>query len=511
MMVFSSANPHATPLDLSDREHVQVHLKSGEDRLFVSKPVLGRVTRRWSVQFSRPIHAEDGRLAGVIIASVAPEYFARFFNRLDLGSDATIALARFDGAVLAHVSRNLSSDKSMGLVLDSPALADPQHVPSGRYRRNSQVDGIERFHAWRSLPQYGLVVIVGQSVADAYARYARQEQVYTRAGMAISALIGMFSWLMLSAMHRRWLAANELADAEARWKFALEGAGDGVWDWDFTTQQARLSRRAREILQVDGDTVSCTQEALRERVHPDDIYVVNKALQSHFDGDTDTYLAEHRVKARDGGWAWILSRGMLVKRTPDGRPLRMVGTFSDIDDRKAREATIMFQAEHDALTGVPNRTLLADRLRQAILRAQRDSGQLALLYFDLDRFKPVNDQYGHEAGDKLLKAVAQRVRTCLRESDTVARIGGDEFVVLLPKITAEADAIGVANNVLEAVSRPFDIDGHAVAISASIGIASYPTDGSDGDALMRCADRAMYEAKTAGRHCVRTCHQRLDG
>jgi diguanylate cyclase (GGDEF)-like protein len=179
-----------------------------------------------------------------------------------------------------------------------------------------------------------------------------------------------------------------------------------------------------------------------------------------------------------------------------------VAVFSDITARKAAEERMRYLALHDALTDLPNRTLLNERLGQAILRAQRDKTHLALMYFDLDKFKPVNDTFGHEVGDLLLQSVARRVLACVRASDTVARIGGDEFVVLLPTLELDQDAQGVAEKIRQALEQPFEIAGQAFDVSTSLGLAIYPEHGQDAQTLTRHADEAMYLAKKQGRNRV---------
>jgi diguanylate cyclase (GGDEF)-like protein/PAS domain S-box-containing protein len=196
-----------------------------------------------------------------------------------------------------------------------------------------------------------------------------------------------------------------------------------------------------------------------------------------------------------------------IKRVHDEQGLltHHVAVFSDITSRKAAEARMRHLALHDVLTGLPNRALLTERLEQALLRAAREQSRLGLLYFDLDKFKPVNDRYGHEVGDLLLKEVASRVNACVRASDTVARLGGDEFVVLLPHIDSEAAALGVAEKIRAALNQPFPLAGHTLDISTSMGLAIYPEHGADEQTLTRHADEAMYQAKQQGRNRVVVC------
>jgi diguanylate cyclase (GGDEF)-like protein len=165
-------------------------------------------------------------------------------------------------------------------------------------------------------------------------------------------------------------------------------------------------------------------------------------------------------------------------------------------------AKIGFLAQHDGLTGLPNRALFVDRLRQALALARRDAARVALLFIDLDRFKAVNDTLGHEAGDRLLRAAAVRMQACVREADSVARLGGDEFVILLPRIESAEGARTVAEKLRRALGEPFDVGGREASVSASIGVALYPDDAGDETALLARADAAMYAAKRAGRNTV---------
>lgn len=200
-----------------------------------------------------------------------------------------------------------------------------------------------------------------------------------------------------------------------------------------------------------------------------------------------------------------------------GQPFRRAGIVQDVTERKLQEARIERLAYHDPLTGLPNRSLLMDRLGQALAQAQRHQGLLALLFLDLDRFKNVNDTLGHLLGDRLLCQVAERLRTALRECDTIARLGGDEFVVLLTDVQDVADAAHVADKLLAALAAPFVLGERELHINASLGVSLYPRDGQDADALLKYADTALYKAKEGGRNAYRffspdmdiEAHQRL--
>jgi diguanylate cyclase (GGDEF)-like protein/PAS domain S-box-containing protein len=183
---------------------------------------------------------------------------------------------------------------------------------------------------------------------------------------------------------------------------------------------------------------------------------------------------------------------------PDGSVTHYIGTFSDITRLKNYEMHLEYRAHYDSLTNLPNRALLRDRLQQAMAHARREQLLLAVCVLDLDHFKPVNDQFGHAVGDELLILASQRMSACLREIDTLARIGGDEFVILLgdlPNLNAFSYTL---DRLLAALTAPYDLAGHHICIGASVGVTVFPTDSENADTLLRHADKAMYEAKRAG-------------
>jgi diguanylate cyclase (GGDEF)-like protein/PAS domain S-box-containing protein len=198
---------------------------------------------------------------------------------------------------------------------------------------------------------------------------------------------------------------------------------------------------------------------------------------------------------RISGW-----RENYVYKLPNGE---IVAIYDDVTQKKQAEERIHYLAHYDALTALPNRSLFADRLQQAITAAKREKTRVALMFIDLDKFKPVNDDLGHDVGDLLLQEVAKRMRKCVRDADTVSRIGGDEFVILLPSIDLEKNAILVAEKILHAINLPFELAGHSINISSSIGVALYPEHGGDEKLLTKNADTAMYSAKNGGRNTVK--------
>jgi len=496
-------------LALGDLRQFAVHRERGGDRLYVGRPERNRLSQQWTVQFTRPIRAADGHLAGVIAVAIRPDYFLRFYDSIDLGPDAAVSLMRLDATVIARSSR-ADGNRHMGAAIpDAPQLRDTG--ASGAFRKLSSLDTIERFYAWRKLPEYGLVVTVGQAVPDAEARFAQQREVVHSVGLVVSLVLAVLGWAAIGAADRRRRALRALAAAEARWKLALNAAGDGVWDSDVQTGLVTLSPNAQRILDSEHPVVSWFgNDSLAGLVHPDELPAVRAALRAHVDGLSPDYAIEHRLRTRDGGWRWIEARGAVTEWGERGEPLRMVGTFSNIDARKQEEQRMRRMAHEDALTGLPNRVLLHDRMRQAIRTADREGHKVGLVYFDLDHFKPVNDTHGHAAGDRLLRMVAERLRAALRESDTLARVGGDEFAVLLPRCQQPQDAERVAATILTRLEQPFEDGERTLRISGSLGYALYPDCGGDGTAgaaaaaesLLHCADLAMYDAKAHGRNRI---------
>jgi len=230
-------------------------------------------------------------------------------------------------------------------------------------------------------------------------------------------------------------------------------------------------------------------------VYPEDRETVReKAIESLKGGRS--VPCEYRCVRKDGEVIWVLEK--VTSAEYKGKKATL-GSFMDITERKQLEQRLAEMATHDPLTGLPNRLLLSDRLTVGLAQAQRNNAKLAVMMLDLDRFKTVNDTFGHSVGDELLRAAGERLMGIVRKSDTVARMGGDEFVVLLLQIARMEDAVKVAQKILSVFRKPFVLDAYQIRITTSIGIAMYPEDGEDVEALFKNADTAMYWAKEQGR------------
>ena len=299
---------------------------------------------------------------------------------------------------------------------------------------------------------------------------------------------------------------QSLRTSESRYALAAAATNDGLWDWDLKQNVVFYSPRWKSMLGYGEDEVGTTPGDWFDRILPEDRGAVQAALDQHLAGQSAQLKVEYRIRHRDGQLRWMACRGMAVR---EGElPSRIAGSQSDITDRHLAEQQLRHEALHDALTGLANRSLFAERARQSLLHFKRDRQfTFAVLFLDLDRFKSVNDNLGHQIGDRVLVDVAQRLVGCVRGSDAVAqvmpgdiaRLGGDEFVLLLDGLRSEADAFRVAERLIEAIARPFTVNGHEIFVGASIGIAFAGADYEDAAALMRDADIALYQAKSNGK------------
>lgn len=890
MLVYSNLDPTAKPISLADREHFRVHRERASDQLFISKPILGRVSKRWSIQFTRPIIGPDKRFRGVMVMSVAPEYFSRFYDTIDLGKNGMISLVKSSGEIMA---RSPDSQIGLGKSLRNRPFFAPDAAEKGSFQAPAQTDLIERVFTWRLLPEFGLVVVISQSSEHILAPYNHQRKILLIGGVLVSMLLIAFlfalhvglrqrartisafrqseernrlrvaaleavgnavvitnaraeiewvnqafekltgykredalgrrpseliksgrhdsayyealwktilsgkTWrgeiinrrkdgslydeelviapvmtasgaithfvgvkqdiserkstqqalqqshdlltklsaqvpgviyqyrlfpdgrislpfvseavrdlfgieavqaqedasLIFSLYHPddvaginesilesahslrpwhhefrivrpqhgvRWLlgdarpemledgsilwhgyinditenkqAEQTLRISEERWKFALEGAGDAVWQWDFAKDDVRFSKRLYEILGVSEGEIGHTFEDCRHFIHPEDLPRMREDLKNYFKGHSATFVTEHRVICKDGGTKWLLVRGMAVSRDENGKPISMIGTqsdmterkladeqlriaaaafesqegmmvtdahgiilrvnrafeeltgysaaevigqtpavlksgrqgedfyqemwgvieqqghwegeiwnrrkngelypewliitavkdangrvthyvstFSDITARKEAEMQIRNLAFYDPLTALPNRRLLTDRVTQLLAASARSGRYAALMMIDLDHFKTLNDTMGHDVGDQLLVQVAERLSAAVRECDTVARIGGDEFVVMLQDLSADEKIAAtqvetVAAKILGALNQPYPLkglDAGGYRNTPSIGITQFCGRKEGFDVLLKQADIALYQAKDAGRNTIR--------
>ncbi len=338
--------------------------------------------------------------------------------------------------------------------------------------------------------------------------------------VAISLAVAYLAWLSLSLKgradklqallsERTAALARDVAErkrakraakrSKTRLSVTLDAAKVAIWDWDIKHNRWRASPIYFTNLGYEPETGQPDTTIWLERVHPEDRPRVRDSINSVLSGRSTVYEYEARLRHADGSYRWTSARGKVVKWDTDGRARRMLGVRIDITEQKEAEERIRRLAHFDSLTGLPNRTLLNDRMTYAIAMAARNHEPLAMLILNVDKFKGVNDTFGHRVGDELLMQVAQRMKSLAHEDDTIARVGGDEFILALPGVDANR-AAHTAQQLLESLSRPYRIGQLELVVTLSIGIAVFPSDGRDFDTLLKCADTAMHRAKESGRN-----------
>ncbi|MFD2183128.1 diguanylate cyclase domain-containing protein [Rhodoplanes azumiensis] len=500
-------------IDLSDRPHFVVHRDATGDELDVSIPMVGRVSHRTTLQLSRAVRGADGRFLGVVVASLDADYFSRFYASIDVGRNGSIILVGTDGVVRAGAG---AAVPMIGRKGDRPwpTLENIARIPVGSVVGPSLIDGVVRFVAFRRVEGLPLVVYASVSAADALADSAWYVKVYSAlAGVLTLAVLVAMGLAMRQRMRlERTSEALQASEAVARrtsqeLAVTLDTMAQGIIMVDRDGRIAVANRRAAELLGVP-------VEMLAERPTFDAL-VAEMARRGELGVAGDSGAGGEPVRrlsvafgaaAGDAGpvvFERVRPTGQTIEVTcvpmPDGG---MVRTYTDVTERRAGERRIAYMALHDPLTGLPNRTLFRSRLEKALGRLYDSAVPFAVLCIDLDRFKEVNDRYGHAVGDALLLRVAHRLRRCLGEGDVAARVGGDEFAVLAMRRPGDDDREALAGEILEALTAPYRIDGETVEVGASVGIARAPEDGSGMEALLRAADQAMYRVKAQGRNGV---------
>ena len=303
-------------------------------------------------------------------------------------------------------------------------------------------------------------------------------------------------------------AKQDLAQSEERLRLVLRASTDAPWDWDLRQDSLYYSPRWHEMLGYQPDDLPTDSGVWARLTHPDDRPRVEAQFGAWLrDPAIESYEIEFRLLHKQGHHVPVLSRGFVL-RNAAGEALRVSGMNADLTERKQAEERIHHLAYYDALTDLPNRRFLIEQLRKALVGCGRHGEWGALLFLDLDHFKEINDHWGHDQGDELLRQVAQRLRGCVREVDMVARLGGDEFVVLLEnlgadRVLAAVETEQVGHKLLERLNQPYEIGQRPYRGTPSIGMTVFSGQSSSVDVLLRQADQAMYQAKAAGRNALR--------
>ncbi len=288
---------------------------------------------------------------------------------------------------------------------------------------------------------------------------------------------------------------SDLQVSEERYSLVARGANDGLWDWDYKNNRVYFSPRWKSMLGFSEDAIGNDPEEWLARIHPEDRGFVVADLDAHKSGKTSHFECEYRMRNAEGNYRWMMCRSLAVRDENDVA-YRMTGSQTDITDRKQAEEKLVFDAVHDALTGLPNRILFLDRLNHCIeLSSRRSNFSFAVLYLDLNRFKIINDSLGHLLGDQLLVEVGSRLRRVIRKGDTLSRLGGDEFAILCEEVDDITVVTSLADRIQKELSKPVDLDGQKVVVGCSIGITESSIGYGRPEDMLRDADTAMYRAK----------------
>ncbi len=304
-------------------------------------------------------------------------------------------------------------------------------------------------------------------------------------------------------------AEKALRASEERYALAARGANDGLWDWDLEHNTLYYSSRWKKMLGHGDSEIGDSPDEWLGRIHPDDVDRFRADVEAHLDGRTATFRSEYRIRRKTGEVLRMLARGVAVRRD-DGKAYRMAGSQSDITERRRAEERLVHDALHDALTGLPNRTLLSERVGQALARVRRNPGLgFALGALNLDRFKVVNESLGHGVGDDLLVALSRRLENQLRPGDTLARLNADSFAVLMEDVATHGEAQDIVRRMQKTIAQPFVMDGQEVFSTASAGIVIGGQGYEAASDILRDAELAMSSAKREGLSKPLVFHENL--
>ena len=492
------SNPRIPPMNIAREAYFTVHALGAGGSAVVGNAQGDAVRSEPHLHFTRRIDDAAGRFAGIAIVAVDPGYFTSAYERSRAGERGMLALVGNDGVARAvRVGDKVSWGQHFTLdgLLESPAggAGAGAIVP-----RATAPDGVPRYASARRLHGFPLTAVVGLSSGDAMAPFEQHRRNYLSAALAASALlvavvalVSAWSWQLARARSRErraqetYLAASEASLDAVFVLRSVPGADGAILDFRIEDTNSRAER-----------IMGFSRDAARGRL-----------LSELLPNTRRNGMFEEMVRVATEGIVveadWLAAKGPSAGRWLNRQfvPVEggVVAMARDITERKLAEERIRHLAHHDELTGLPNRSLIRDRLEQTVAHARRNGGHLALAFIDLDGFKLVNDGLGHNAGDELLKVIGQRMQACLRLDDTLGRLGGDEFVILLPDVADSPLAVSpVLERVRQAVMQPVPIGDQTVQVSASMGVAMYPRDGDDPTTLMMNADVAMYRAKDLG-------------
>jgi diguanylate cyclase (GGDEF)-like protein len=493
-------------VSVADRAYFKAFTSGPQSPTVLIEPVYARVTGAWTTIIARKVTGTDGEFLGSISRGVEPAHFEKFFASLALGDGAAISMFDQNGTLLARYPHNealIGRSFKGGPLLE---LVRPPKADHGTMRVKSPIDGEERVGAVRRLSKFPITVVATTAVSAALADWHEQTRFLVGVATLSALIVALILWLIVRQMSRQHQASQRrLALEKQRLDTAINNMTQGLLFFDSSHRLVICNQRYVDMFGVSRDVIKpgCSFREL----------LMHRQETGSFTDDVDEYIeAILRKMAEGGAFQRILA-------TADGRSIQVlyqpladggwVTTLEDFTERRRSDERIAHLAHYDALTDLPNRVLFRDQLERELRKISR-SGQLAVLYIDIDEFKSVNDSLGHPVGDELLKAVALRLSGCVRETDFVARLGGDEFAIVQTGVKNPADVMDLVIRIYQAIRAPVECLGHQVVTDASIGIALAPQDGTDLDQLLKNADLAMYGAKSDGRRTYRFFERVMD-
>jgi diguanylate cyclase (GGDEF)-like protein len=489
-LVWTTASSEVPAINYADRPYFQQHRAGIE--FAVGAPIVSRSTGRLILPVTRAIRDANGKFAGVVLAAIEISAVNSLLAASLHDSSYTAALNGLDGTVLARIPTVDIGTRFTNLAV----LRRLQTAPFGTFEGLSVVaNKTPRLFGYATVEGYPLVVTTSREKRALVADWASFAMPFGSVILTLAAGLVLLTLREWRVMDKLIQTQGALCLSEDMLSKAQAIAHIGSWHLDMRTGAMTWSNETYRIFGVPaGDCISF--EVFVSHVHPQDRPAFDAAWEGALrEGSFDF---EHRIVVGDQ-LRWVRERSE-INRDASGAAAVSIGSVEDITALKQHQQQLDHIAHHDPLTGLPNRILLADRLQQGIAQSQRRGKSLAVVYLDLDGFKPINDRYGHDVGDEFLIALAHRMKAALREGDTLARIGGDEFVAVLADLERRQDCDFVLARLLLAASDPLTVRAQVLQVSASIGVSLYPQDGADADLLLRYADQAMYEAKQAGKN-----------
>jgi len=380
------------------------------------------------------------------------------------------------------------------------------------------VDTDPRIESWRNAAVArgfravcALPLVCGKTVVGVMSIYANEEDAFDAAELELlEELCGDIAYGIcnLRTQREKQLAEAALKESQSRFEATFSQAAVGIAHVDLDGRFLRVNPTLCSLLGYSNSELQL--RAFHDITYDDDLPASREYLRRYQDGDSTPLSMEKRYVRKDGSIIWV-SISISRARTVPGESSYLISVFQDISSRKAFEQRLEFHSNFDSLTQLPNRRHFGEELERALARASQAGQEMGVVFLDLDRFKDINDTYGHAVADNLLVQVARRLEGSVRTGSIVGRLGGDEFAVVVPSLVEGADEGAVAQRLLDCLHAPFELDGELVTVSASVGLALYPIDGISADALLRHADTAMYVAKQTGRGTFRRFRHSMNG